>query len=151
VLAAGLGVELGEDGRRLAFSFDAAPLRLGFGLDNGAGLLRLGRSFELGPLLGLASFGLGERGLGHGPVLRFQHGGFGLAFALFAELISLGFLDQQLRLRGGHHGLGLVFTLDGLGVGVGQSNAHLLLGAFDLSVALEAGGLFADLLLFLQL
>ncbi len=42
--------------------------------------------------------GLGQRGLGHGPVLGFEHGGLGFALAGFAQLIGFGLLDRQLGL-----------------------------------------------------
>jgi hypothetical protein len=46
----------------------------GLGIDDDAGLLGLGRGFQLGPLLGLDALGLGQGGLGHGAVLHLEHG-----------------------------------------------------------------------------
>ena len=63
------------------FGFDAALFGLRLGLDDDLGLLGLGRSFDVGPAFGLDALGLGQRGLGHGPVLRFLHRGLGFALA----------------------------------------------------------------------
>ena len=81
----------------LPFGFDAALLGLGFRLDDDLGLLGLGRGFHRGPPLGLDALGLGQRGLGHGAVLRFLHRGLGFALARLAQLIRFGLLDLQRR------------------------------------------------------
>ncbi len=67
----------------------------GLGLDDHLGLLGLGRGFERGPLLGLDPLGLGERGLGHRPVLRFLHRGLGLALLRLGELVRLGLASPR--------------------------------------------------------
>src|SRR5262249_49543704 len=147
VLAAGLGVELGKDGGRLALGLDAALLGFGLGLDDDLGLLGLRRRFQRGPPFRLDTLGLGECRLGHGAVLGFLHGGLSFAFAGFAYLVGLGLLDLELGLGVGDLGLGLVLARDRLGVGLGYRDAHLLLGRLDLGIALEVGGLLADPLL----
>src|SRR5205807_5994890 len=89
VLALGLRFEPGERGLGLALGLDAPLLGLGLGLDDDLGLLGLGRRLDRGPALGLDALGLGQRGLGHGPVLRLLHRGFRLAFARLPHAVRL--------------------------------------------------------------
>ena len=102
-------------------------------------------------LLGLDPLRFGDGRLGHGHVLGFQHRRLGHPLAGFADLEGLGLFHLQGGLGGGHFGLGHVFAVDGLGVGLGQADAHVALGGLHLRFALEGGRLFADLLLLVEL
>ena len=133
VLAAGLGFELGVDRRRLGLGFDAALLGLGLGVDDDPGLLGLGRRFERGPLLGFDLLGLGQRRLGHRPVLRFQHRRLGLALLRLAELIGLGLLAPAASAcDAAIFAWAVGLAVDGLGVGLGQADALVAVGLGDL-------------------
>ena len=116
-----------------------------------AGLLGLGRCFHRRAPLRLDALGLGQGGLGHGPVLRFLHGGLGFALAGLAQLIGFGLLDLQVRLGAGDLGLRFRFAADRLGVGVGDGDTHLALGILDLRLAFQGRRLLADLLLLVEL
>src|SRR5207249_5801677 len=126
----------------------AAFFGLGLGFDDNLGLLGLGRCFQGRAPLRFHALGLGQRRFGEGMVLRFLNRSFGLALARLALLVGFGLLDLQLRLGEGDAGLGLVFTLDGPGVGLRQGNAHFPLGILDLGFAFEGRGLFAHFLFF---
>ena len=90
------------------------------------GLLGLGRRFELGPLLGFDALGLGERGLGHGAVLRFEHGRLGLALARLADLVGLGLLAPAARPATRRSSAWAMFSPSmALAFGVGHRDAHL--------------------------
>ena len=86
VLPAGLGFELGEDRRGLGlgldawrFSASASASTMIFAFSALAGASSAARC------LGLDLLGLGQRRLGHRPVLRLQHRGLGLALLRLAR------------------------------------------------------------------
>ena len=140
VLAAGFGVQLGEDGVGFALGLD--PLRSASASASTIVLAfsALAGASSCGPLFGFDPFGLGQGGLGHGPVLDLQHGGLGFASCGFHPARRLRLvLTSQFGLRGGDLGLGDVFALDGRGVGVGHLDTHVAFGVLDLGLLLEGG------------
>ena len=121
VLAAGLGFELGEDGRGLALGLDAALLGLGLGLDDDLGLLGLGRGLD--------------RGAASRPRRARPAARAALAMARFCASCTAASASRlrvspswyasacftcKVGLRAGDLGLGLGLAGDRLGVGVGQ-------------------------------
>ncbi|TMQ29291.1 MAG: hypothetical protein E6K70_25910, partial [Planctomycetota bacterium] len=146
-----LSFKLGEDRLGLARGFNTALLGLRVGLDQDPGALGLGRRLHGGPPFRLDALGLGQSRLGHGPILGLLHGRLGLALARLAHLECLCLLDLQVGLGQRHLGLSLSFAGDRLGIGARQGDAHLPLRILDLGFALEAGRLFADLLLLVEL
>ena len=152
VLAAGLGFELGEDGGRLAFGLDAAFLGLGLGVDDDAGLLGLGRGFDCGAALGLDALGLGQRGLGHGAVLGFEHRRLGLALARLRRARTPRPSSPASSACEAATSACDVFSPSiALAFGLGHRDAHLPLGVLHLRLSLERGRLLADLLLLVEL
>jgi hypothetical protein len=95
VLAAGGGLELGEDGGGLGLGLDATALAGGLGLHDLLGLGGAGGRFQRGAALVLDALGLGQRGLGTGPVLRLLDGGLGNALPRLALLVGFSLPDLQ--------------------------------------------------------
>ncbi len=86
----------------------------------------------------LDPFGIGDRRLGHGEVLDFEHLGVRLALAPLAELVRLGLLDLQPGVRWRRSSACDVFSPSmAVGVGLGDRDTHLALGVLDLRLPLE--------------
>ncbi len=151
VVAARLGIELGEDRGGLSVRLDLALLGGRLGVDDHLGLHGFGQRLELGALLRFDRFRLGVGRLRLREVLRLEHGGLRDARARLSELVGLGLLDLQFGGGRGDVRLGLVLARDGLRVRFRDRDPHRPLLIADGGLLLVRRGLLPDLAFLLQL
>ena len=150
VVAAGLGLELGEDGLGVALGLDprasrraasASTITWAFlALATASSWARC--SASIFSAWASAALAWARKAASSTPAWASRLLGL-------ADLEGLGLLDGEVGVRGGDLRLGFVLAADRLGVGLGQLDAHLALGQLDAGLLFEGRRLHADLL-FLQ-